>query len=116
MEVNIVIAKCCKHNQTFGLRLEKINNNWLRTWAFKIKESSVKREGYDKNPINGTLMPMPSYPGCPYCKADNVVLCGCGKVSCYLSESKSVYCYWCNTKHDQIMLADSFSITPSKEF
>ena len=48
-EAVVLIAKCGERHKTYGMRLEKTGHDrWLTTWAFPIKESSAKREGYDK--------------------------------------------------------------------
>ena len=48
-EAVVLIAKCGESHKTYGMRLEKTGHDrWLTTWAFPIKESSAKREGYDK--------------------------------------------------------------------
>ena len=52
----VLIAKCGESQKTYGMRLEKTGHDrWLTTWAFPIKESSAKREGYDKVQVKGDI-------------------------------------------------------------
>jgi hypothetical protein len=61
----------------------------LATWAFALKESAAKREGYDRSEIRGTIQLDLSYAGCPHCAKSAVVRCGsCGKVSCWNGETR----------------------------
>jgi len=109
-EAKIILSKCCKHNKTFGIRIEKMGNDWMRTWAFRIDESQAKREGFDRTPITGSLQASSDFPGCPYCGSHGLLLCACGKASCYDGKSRSVFCYWCNTKADDLSYCESFDI------
>lgn len=96
IKVGIIIAKCSKLKELFGIRTENIDNdNWVSNWAFKIKEDVVKREGYDKTKIEGSFLISPEYPGCPYCGNNNYVYCCCGKVSCHNSNDEIFTCPWC---------------------
>ena len=111
MEANVVLAKCSTHNQLFGIRIEKRDGDWVRTWAFKIDEKKAKNEGFDQIQVTGSLNTDPGYPGCPYCGASGFVRCGvCGKISCWTG-SLAAYCYWCNTPMEGIATADSFDIS-----
>ena len=67
-EARIALCKCQEGRKIYGVRFEKIAENWKYTWAFPIKESSAKREGYDNTKIIGNIYPDTKYPGCPYCK------------------------------------------------
>jgi len=98
--VVIVLAKCCYEKGAFGIRFEEMERGiWAGTWAFAVKESYARKEKYDKNTIHGTIAFIPEYPGCPYCKAKGIFLCGmCNKVSCYDGESDTVICPHCNAK------------------
>ena len=52
-EAVIVLAKCGESHKTYGMRAERHGkDNWLITWAFPIKETSAKREGYDLSLIH----------------------------------------------------------------
>lgn len=95
MEAAVVLCKCNYSNKTYGVRFEKRNGNWIYNWAFPIKESSGKREGYDRSFIKGQIHPTEDYPGCPYCGATGFIICGCGKMSCYKGELETFTCKWC---------------------
>jgi len=110
MEANVILAKCSTHNQSFGIRIEKRNSDWVRTWAFKIDEDKAKREGFDVTPITGSLMEVDYFPGCPYCKTFGFVVCNCGKMSCLANNVTSAQCYWCNTLMENIVEAETFDV------
>ena len=48
-EASVILAKCAQ-DKYYGIRIEKRDNDWVRTWAFKLKErrNSRKKEGFDK--------------------------------------------------------------------
>jgi len=106
----ILLSKCCKHNKMFGIRVERAGNDWIRTWAFPISAASAKREGFDETMITGSLNASPEFPGCPHCGAKNLFKCACGQISCYDGQSRSVFCYWCNTKADDLVRSTSFDV------
>jgi hypothetical protein len=95
--------------KTFGVRVQKINGDWKKTWAYEIDDSNAKREGYDKTTITGSLKNAEGYPGCPYCGNEGVYQCSCGKLSCDDFVSKSVHCYWCGQELGDIPIADNFN-------
>lgn len=103
--VVIVMARCRIERAAFGIRYEEVNPGvWAGTWAFPVKESYAKKENSEKNSITGTIIFLPEYPGCPYCKSKGIFLCGeCNHVSCYDGERKTVVCPSCNR---QLTLGD----------
>ena len=94
-EAVVLLAKCCAHQRTYGITAEKTaQEEWCMVWAFPLKESTARREGYDKTSIRGQLYTGPEYPGCPYCAAQHIVICKCGRVGC--DDGGTVYkCPWC---------------------
>ena len=77
------------------MRVQKLNNDWIRTWAFPIRESDASEEGFDQIQLNGTFNETEDYPGCPYCEGKGFIVCGkCKKISCYHGEEIS-QCQWC---------------------
>ena len=93
-EASVILAKCAS-DKLYGIRIEKRDNDWVRTWAFKIKEEMAEKEGFDKINFTGNFYTDEEYPGCPYCGAKKCFVCGsCGKVSCYDGSDK-VVCNWC---------------------
>jgi TerY-C metal binding domain len=95
-KVVIVMAKCSRMRQGFGIRFEtKRSRQWTADWAFAIKEAVAKREGYDRSEITGKFEFDEAYPGCPHCRNSSIVLCGCGKVACWNEEQMTVLCPWC---------------------
>ena len=122
MEANVILAKCSKNNRTFGIRVEKRENEWVRTWAFPIDEAKAKREGFDRTKINGSLRAVDRYPGCPYCENYSFVKCGCEKVSCYKGSDEpeekpdnkykggSFLCNWCGALSKEIITVESITV------
>lgn len=98
--VVIVMSRCQQNRESFGIRFEeKAPGQWFADWAFPVKESLGKKEGYDKNEIKGNILLDSEYPGCPHCSKSSIVLCvTCDKVSCYDGTSQNVVCGWCNTR------------------
>jgi len=95
-EVVIVLMRCSHLRSSSGIRFEKrAEQDWAGTWAFKLREAGAKREGFDKNVIEGAISFDVAYPGCPYCNASSIFQCGCGKVGCWDGETRSVTCPWC---------------------
>ena len=98
-EAVVVLSKCGEVHKTYGIRAEKkAANSWAFTWAFPIKESSAKREGYDKTSIGGNIQRSDDYPGCPYCGRAYFVVCDCGHISCKIVKGDLFTCEWCGTK------------------
>lgn len=95
-EAVIVLAKCGRFHKIYGMRAEKISrDHWMITWAFPIKESSAKREGYDKTTIKGQIEFSEEYPGCPYCGGHHLTLCSCGHLGCTITNNGTYVCEWC---------------------
>ena len=93
-EASVILAKSAS-DKLYGIRIVKRDNDWVRTWAFKIKEEMAEKEGFDKINFTGSFYTDEEYPGCPYCGAKKCFVCGsCGKVSCYDGSDK-VVCNWC---------------------
>ena len=108
-EANVVVAKCTHSKQPFGIRMERINDGWSCTWAFKINEKSAKNEGYDTAMVSGRIETDPEYPGCPYCGTMGWFSCGkCGNLTCYSGEN-IVTCAWCGNK-GECQEADTFDL------
>ena len=42
-EANVILAKC-KKDQLYGIRIEKRENDWVRTWAFRLQEEMAEKE------------------------------------------------------------------------
>lgn len=99
-EATVALCKCKETHKVFGVRFEKVSENtWKYTWAFKIKESSAKREGYDNTVIEGDILPDKDYPGCPYCGSKYFVVCGkCNSLNCNIFDGEMFECEWCGYK------------------
>ena len=42
-EASVILAKCAQ-DKLYGIRIEKRDNDWVRTWAFKLKEETAEKE------------------------------------------------------------------------
>ena len=104
MEAAIILAKCYKKNQAYGIRTEKMSDgDWWRTWAFPMDVRRAQKEGYDVTKVQGNLYETEEYPGCPYCGTKSFVQCGkCLKISCWNGET-SLKCPWCGNDMDNII-------------
>lgn len=92
---SVILAKCNQGKKLYGIRIEKRQDDWVRTWAFKLQEDMAEKEGFDKTSFSGSFYTDDEYPGCPYCGARKCFICGsCGKVNCYDGTDK-VRCSWC---------------------
>jgi hypothetical protein len=92
----IVMGRCQVNKKGFGIRFErKKANSWHATWSFQIKDSSAKREGYEKTRIEGDFIFDEGFPGCPHCETQNFCVCSCGKLFCMKNYSGKVTCPWC---------------------
>jgi len=100
MNAKVVLCKCPQTKGLYGVRIEERNNDWLRTWAFKISEKKAKNEKYENSKISGSLHSISEYPGCPYCSGMGIAQCSCGKLFCWRSEVNSAVCPWCEQKSD----------------
>jgi hypothetical protein len=95
--VVIVMSRCSRSRETYGMRFEQQSQSlWVADWAFPVRESSAKKEGYDQNDIKGDFAFDDEYPGCPYCHSMGAIYCGrCQKVSCRDEHSTTARCGWC---------------------
>lgn len=98
-EAVVVLCRCGTVHKTYGIRAEKVGHNkWRFTWAFPIRESSAKHEGYDKTNIGGSISCTDEYPGCPYCAEKNFVVCSCGHICCTVLKNGIFTCDWCGAQ------------------
>lgn len=109
LEANVILGKCY-NKELYGMRVQKINGDWMRTWAFPIKAEAAQGEGFDNVKISGSFFSTKEYPGCPYCEQDDFIVCGvCKKISCYHGEEMSV-CQWCGNS-SAVDPADSLDVS-----
>jgi len=98
-KVAVATLRCRQSKQCFAIRFERNGTNqWAATWAFPIKESVAKREGYEQNRMNGTFVIGDKYPGCPYCSARDFFQCACGRLACWTGQTNKVVCPTCSKK------------------
>ena len=104
MQAKIILGRCPyapkKSENLYGMRIQKMGSDWVRTRAFKIDYERAPNEGYDRETTQGSFVPASEYPGCPYCGSDNFALCTCGKTFCFKKpefETKTIRltCPWC---------------------
>jgi hypothetical protein len=96
-DVIIVVARCAKSQQSYGIRIEeKQPGVWLADWAFTLSEASAQRQGYGQGKVSsGSFSTDDAYPGCPHCRSASFFQCSCGKVACWDGQQKHVTCPWC---------------------
>ncbi len=110
VEATILLFKCPSHQKHYAVRVEKVGNDWVRTWAFPTTEKRAKNENYDKQQVVGSLNATSEFPGCPYCRMDGFMKCSCGKLSCYHQEmGDEVVCPWCH-QSGKLTTATQFSV------
>lgn len=98
-EAAVILCKCGQTHRTYGIRVERTSEKkWTMTWAFPIKESTGKREGYDRTPVSGDVVMSSEYPGCPYCGHRSLTVCSCGHVSCTHTIGNIFTCEWCGSQ------------------
>ncbi len=93
--VVVLLARCAKRKEPFGVRLERRDRAWFATWAFRTRAASAAREGYGATVAEGGLDLDASYPGCPWCEATTLVQCPCDKVSCAVPNAMTTTCGHC---------------------
>ncbi len=109
LEANVILGKCY-NKELYGMRVQKADGDWIRTWAFPIKEGTASEEGFDKVKITGSFHAADDYPGCPYCEGQGFIVCGvCKKISCYHGEEISV-CHWCGNS-SRVTISDSLDVS-----
>jgi len=96
-ETVIVLARCIQHHQLFGMNFEKKSRDyWLANWAFPIRQTPTKADGFEHIQIQGVISTDSMYPGCPFCKNSSFFKCTCNKISCWDGHSSQVTCPWCH--------------------
>lgn len=113
MEAAIILARCTKRKQIYGMRTQKMSDgDWWRTWAFSLDENRARNEGYDVTKVQGNLYHTEEYPGCPYCRTTSFVQCNiCSKLSCWNNEAR-MNCLWCGNDMDNIVTAtEKFNVS-----
>ena len=112
MEAAVVLAKCAKNRQMYGMRTQKMEDGkWWRTWAFPIDEHRAHQEGYDSTQTFEGMVSTEEYPGCPYCGGSGFVQCTqCGKLTCWNGET-ALDCLWCGNRLENMVYADSFQLS-----
>ena len=95
MEAAAVLCRCETTRKMFGIRFEKREKVWFYNWAFPVKESNARNEGYDHTRVEGELARDPEYPGCLSCGAPGFFRCSCGKMTCWDGKKPEAVCAWC---------------------
>ena len=104
----VMTAICPKTKGHYGITVDRImKNTYKMVGAFKINMDKAQREGYDSKKVTGSLQPDSEYPGCPYCKAQSLIFCGCGAVFCW-NGSTTVTCPKCGY-HGGVGYSESIS-------
>lgn len=113
MEATVILTKCSKNNQLYGVRIQRMEDgDWWRTWSFPVNERRAGKEGYDKEKVRGNLYATKTFPGCPYCGTSSFVQCNkCNKLTCWNGETR-MNCMWCGNDMDNIVSAtEKFNVS-----
>ena len=99
-DYTIIPAKCAKSKEMFGIRGIRHDGAWHFTWAFKMTERQAKGERIENNTLSGNAVFDETYPTCPHCGNDSILMCPkCGHISCVaessVKEGSNVTCAWC---------------------
>lgn len=106
----IVPAVCQKTGKPFGITALIEKDAITFKWAFKMSDSTAKREGFDKNKVSGNIYDGPEFPGCPHCGNDTWYICGgCKRFVCVHHTADWGKCPVCG-KEGGFTFADSFEI------
>jgi hypothetical protein len=108
----VIHMKCAVSRRSYGVTTEYRGNDWVSIWAFPIDDNKPSREQFDTR-IAGSLAPVPEFPGCPHCRADGLLQCGCGKMMCYMNgreREMAILCPWCGQRIDNITTVDSLEV------
>lgn len=91
----VITPMCPRSHEVYGIRIEKRENTWVRTWAFPIKAMVAEREGFQSKMDLSNMKADATFQGCPHCESKTLVQCGdCKKIYCYEGETEST-CPWC---------------------
>ncbi len=107
----VIMASCQQTKLPFGITVRNVHNNYEFYWAFKISQSSARKEGFDRNKVNGNIFNSAEFPGCPHCGAISWFQCGkCRKFVCMRPEQKIVKCPECGNE-GEVYVSDNFDIS-----
>jgi hypothetical protein len=92
----VVLARCQRTRDSYGIRIEEGRDAWLATWSFRVDESQFARSGYGRAAVvKSTLTLADSFRGCPYCEANSFVQCGgCRHLTCHRDGDREWRCGW----------------------
>jgi hypothetical protein len=116
----ITMAKCSVLQKNFNIRWEQQSSKgWKATWAFKIPDKGKFRPGTGSNvstELNGELF-LEEYPGCPYCREHELVLClNCHQLYCGdWHTKKTIRCPWCGVVGSIIKKSMDESVSTSRD-
>lgn len=71
---------------------------WRVTWAFPIKKTVAKHEGYDRISVNGDIIFDDEYPECHYSGEHHLTVCSCGHLGCAILRDNIFTCERCGTQ------------------
>lgn len=106
----VVIATCQQAKKPFGITVRRSGKNYEFQWAFRINSNSIRREGFDRNKVNGNIHTLDEYPGCPHCGARLWFQCGnCKRFVCMRPDQKVVKCPECGNE-GEVFVSDNFDL------
>lgn len=106
-QTSFVLARCARNHGAFVIRFDGEGGNWIGNDAFRVGEEGGSARGYGHCRISGEIAFGPRYPGCPYCRATGISLCGkCNRPMCW-DGRRSVTCEWCGAKNEVVGAVES---------
>ncbi|MBO8453654.1 MAG: hypothetical protein IAC07_02875 [Bacteroidetes bacterium] len=107
----VVMATCQQTRLPFGITVRRVEKEFEFNWAFKISESSAKKEGFYRNKVRGNIYNGAGYPGCPHCGATSWFQCGkCSSFVCMRPGQKTVKCPVCGNEGG-VYESDNFELS-----
>lgn len=96
----ITPARCRHNRQTFGVHFTRVEGTWVNDYAFRISPRFGQAEGHSLNrTLRGRFGKSRDYPGCPFCKDKVLFKCGCGGLTCFVTDEADFQpfaCAWCD--------------------
>ncbi|MFY1653127.1 hypothetical protein ACN27J_19825 [Solwaraspora sp. WMMB762] len=95
MNADVLLARCERSANLYGLRIEERSDAWYATWAFALDQHRAGREKYGNAVIYALLRLDEGFPGCPHCEAGSFVKCGqCARLTCWDGDARVWRCRW----------------------
>ena len=71
-KASVILAKCKQDKKLYGIRIEMRDDDWVRTWAFRLQEEMAEKEGFDQTNFSGSFYTMTNIRVVPIAERRNV--------------------------------------------